>query len=381
MPKYLHVANTLEGEIRSLKHRAGSRIGTEAEIQQRFGVSSITARHAFSWLRHKGLIERRRRLGTFVVEHPFQPKEGHSIQPSHHVGLMWEALPSTRLGIELLSVIENELAKTGYGLLFRASGNDPQKARECLEWFHANGIQRVLLTPAGTRHETAIYEEFRQRDMRLVFMDRAVDAPHFSLVGFDDVQIGRLAARELRQAGSRKLAIVTTSRADTSVDDRLHGAIEECCVQNLPSQIFPISMEAFMQLIQQPLSMVDWWRDLHAQTGCGTGWFGVNEDIASALLRIMLHEGVKVTADCSVVGVGNMQLDTVSALFLSSIALPFRQWGEEAVRCLMSDEEDRIQLPPSGVVRRGSTTAGADVRWDEQQKREQFYPIHSVAAA
>lgn len=378
-PKYLMIANTLETEIRALKYPSGSRIGTEAEIQQRFGVSSITAKHALGRLRDRGLIVRRRRLGSFVADRPFHPEI--SPKSRHQVGLIWEAAPSTQAGIEMLCTIENDLARAGYGLMFRASAEDPAREKECLEWFAAHDIQRVILTPAGDRHTAAVYDAYRARGMRLVFIDRGVDSPHFPLVGFDDVEIGRLGVLELKQAGCRKIAVLATSRSDTSIDDRLRGAVEEGRRLNLPVQIYPIDMAAYNEWNAQPLRRLDWWRETYAATGSGNGWFGLSGGIAAGLLRVMLHTKTRVPADGAVVGVGTAALDPLAAQFLSGVELPFKQLGQAAARCAISDPACGLRLPPAGIVRRASTTAGAEVRWDEGQATEQFHSRDELVAA
>ncbi|MFH0797202.1 MAG: LacI family DNA-binding transcriptional regulator [Candidatus Omnitrophota bacterium] len=375
--KYLKIARTLEQRIRTLQCPAGAKLATEAEIQRRFGVSSITAKHALNRLRAMGLIERRQGLGSIVVARPLQ-----AVRPpkaEFRVGLIWSARPQTRGGMEMLCVIEEQLAKAGYSLMFRASHEDPAREKQCLEWFEAHGIKRVLLTPSGDRHTAAVYEGFRKHGMRLVCMDRGVDSPHYSLVGFDNKAIGRLAGQELKQAGCRRIAVVTTGRHDTSIDDRLAGVVDECRKHSLAVQIFPITIKDCGELAEQPLSKLDWWRRIYAETGPGAGWFGVNETIAVALLRLMVHEGIKVPADAAVLGVGNMETDPLATLFLSGIVLDFRKNGEEAAKCVVTDKTQWIQIPPSGVVRRSSTTVGAEVRWNADLEIGEFQPNGELA--
>lgn len=374
-PKYQSICETLEREIREGVHAPSTRFTTANEIQKRFQVSSITAKHALNRLRDLGLVERRRRHGTFVRTHPLPPKS----PAGNQVSVIWDAYPSTHTGLELINAIESEFAKAGRVMVFRASQEDLAKEQECLEWCYAHGIQRVLMTPVRPRDAAAFYDQYRQRGMRIVFMDRGVDSPQFPLVRFDDGEIGRLAIRELKQAGYRKIALIATARRDTSIEDRVQGAMAECLRQGLALQVFPLGMDAYNGLLREPLQMKAWWKELSAQTGTPVGWFGVNEEIATALLQIMVHDKVNVPAACGVVGVGNTALAPLSALYLSSIDLPFRQLGTEAAQCLMSEESRHPALPPRGVVRRASTMPGAVLEWDEQAGRQEFLAAETVA--
>jgi GntR family transcriptional regulator, transcriptional repressor for pyruvate dehydrogenase complex len=62
------LVDALRMQIESCELRAGSRIATEAEMVQRFGVSRTVVREALSRLQAAGLVETRHGIGTFVCE-------------------------------------------------------------------------------------------------------------------------------------------------------------------------------------------------------------------------------------------------------------------------------------------------------------------------
>jgi DNA-binding GntR family transcriptional regulator len=63
---YLQVAAILEGEIKSGKYPAGSRIPTESELVERFEIARSTARPAAARLRELGLVETVPQRGSYV---------------------------------------------------------------------------------------------------------------------------------------------------------------------------------------------------------------------------------------------------------------------------------------------------------------------------
>lgn len=67
-PLYLQIRNDLEGRIRSGDLPPGSRLPTEAELQEQHGIGRATAQRVLHELAQAGLVERHRRRGTFVAD-------------------------------------------------------------------------------------------------------------------------------------------------------------------------------------------------------------------------------------------------------------------------------------------------------------------------
>lgn len=66
---YLQVAERLAAEVRA-QHLPGDRLPPEPELAARFTVNRHTLRHAIDLLELQGVLERRRGLGTFVLDPP-----------------------------------------------------------------------------------------------------------------------------------------------------------------------------------------------------------------------------------------------------------------------------------------------------------------------
>jgi GntR family histidine utilization transcriptional repressor len=66
-PRYLEIARDIEQAILSGRWSPGHRVPTETELTKRYSCARMTVSKALSSLAHAGLIERRRRLGTFVA--------------------------------------------------------------------------------------------------------------------------------------------------------------------------------------------------------------------------------------------------------------------------------------------------------------------------
>lgn len=67
VPLYYQLSQQLEDAIRTGAIKAGERIDTEVDISERYGLSRPTVRQAIQDLVNKGLLVRRRGVGTQVV--------------------------------------------------------------------------------------------------------------------------------------------------------------------------------------------------------------------------------------------------------------------------------------------------------------------------
>lgn len=77
VPLYHQIFLQLREEIIGGARAFGSRLPTEEELSESFGVSRITARRALAELAETNLVERKRRVGTHVTyQSPARPIEG-----------------------------------------------------------------------------------------------------------------------------------------------------------------------------------------------------------------------------------------------------------------------------------------------------------------
>jgi GntR family transcriptional regulator len=77
VPLYLQIRNTLLEEIAAGRHAEAGDVLTEKALQERFGVSRSTIRHALDTLEWQGIIARRKGFGTVVQTPKIRPELVH----------------------------------------------------------------------------------------------------------------------------------------------------------------------------------------------------------------------------------------------------------------------------------------------------------------
>lgn len=95
-PLYLQVERRIEDLLLQGRYKAGDRIPPEAELVGSLGVSRVTVRAGLARLVERGLLERRRGSGTFLV----RPPKGARLQAGLE-RLETYTVHAERLGLEL----------------------------------------------------------------------------------------------------------------------------------------------------------------------------------------------------------------------------------------------------------------------------------------
>ena len=67
-PKYLEIADAIHQEIRQEIYKQGDKLPVERELQERFGASRMTIRHALQKLEQQGVVRIDRGRGAFVMD-------------------------------------------------------------------------------------------------------------------------------------------------------------------------------------------------------------------------------------------------------------------------------------------------------------------------
>lgn len=69
-PRWRQVRDIITERIRSGRYRRGSRVPSERDLQQEFGIAGTTAHKVLAALRDDGLIYTERGMGSFVGPPP-----------------------------------------------------------------------------------------------------------------------------------------------------------------------------------------------------------------------------------------------------------------------------------------------------------------------
>lgn len=192
MPLYFQLAQRLEGAIRDGQLPAGARLENEVDLADRLGLSRPTVRRALEELVNKGLLVRRRGIGTQVLPIQirrnvaltslFDDLESTNRRPSQQV-LVHELIPASvtvaeQLGVEIskqvLRVRRLRLADT-VPLAILENFLPPAFADLSREAFEQHSMYRLLQARGATlavAHQRIGARQAQSEEARLLELTR-----------------------------------------------------------------------------------------------------------------------------------------------------------------------------------------------------------------
>lgn len=216
VPLYFQVAEALESAITDGRLPPGTRLDNEVALAEQLGLSRPTMRRAMQYLVDKGVLVRRRGIGTRVVQPKVRRPLGLSSlyedlaaggqQPSTEV-LSLTVEPATAEMARRLQITEGDDVSVLVRL--RSAGGRPL-ARMCNHLPHTiPGLAQAL--DGDTLRERGLYEVIRGVGVQLHAADQSIGAR-------------TATAEEARLLGERRGAALLTMQR-TAYDD--HGRVVE----------------------------------------------------------------------------------------------------------------------------------------------------------
>lgn len=228
----------------------------------------------------------------------------------------------------------------------RQTRRDPDNELAQVRALVANRVDGIIIAgsgyvdPAVEQPARRQLDAFRQAGGRVAAIGRhhlGVDA-----VLPDNRAGGRTIAEHLLGLGHRRVAILTGSRALTTISDRLAGVDEALAAAGRRHGDWPVVEAAFTR--QGGKDAARRVLDEHADV---TAMFALNDDMAIGALSVLRAGGVAVPGEMSVAGFDDIEVAEDIAPSLTTVRLPMREMGEMALTLALG--------PPAARPRRRTT--------------------------
>lgn len=118
-PVWKAIAEALRGDLAEGRYGPGSKLPTEADLAERFGVNRHTVRHGISALVDEGLVRTRRGAGTFVAATPTDYPIGRRVR--FHENL----IAAGRRPEKRVLALEDRAATEGEAMALQIKAGDP----------------------------------------------------------------------------------------------------------------------------------------------------------------------------------------------------------------------------------------------------------------
>ncbi len=225
---------------------------------------------------------------------------------------------------------------------------DPATSVRMLRQYSVDGVVVASSTlPPG------FAKAFRDAGVPVVHsFGRYSAAPQVHVVGIDNVECGRMAARTLVERGYKNVAFLGGPESATSTQDRYTGFMSEIAahpdVRTKYSFAKAYSFEAGRQEMLRLL-----------KSAPADAYFCGDDVLSIGVLSALQDSGLQVPKDVGVIGLNDMEMARWESIDLTTIHQPIRQIITSTIELMvaMLDEPDRYpeaRIFPCTVVERGT---------------------------
>lgn len=230
---------------------------------------------------------------------------------------------------------------------------DPRHSVQMLRQYSVDGVVVASSTlPPG------FAKAFRDAGLPVVnTFGRISGAPQVHVVGIDNVECGRIAARTLVARGYREVGFLGGPRIATSTEDRLRGFMEELAgAENL------VVSHSFAEAYSFAAGRQEMLRLLKGKPA--EAYFCGDDVLSIGALSAIKDSGLSVPGDIGILGLNDMEMAGWQNINLTTIRQPIQQIVSSAIELIVAilNEPDRYpeaRIFSCEVIERGTLRAPA----------------------
>lgn len=295
MSKYSVIADKLREEIRSGAYAKSGKLPTEYELVSRFGVSRQTVRQAISSLKAEGVVYQIQGSGTFVAKETSFERRGKE-SAFRNIFVICTYI-SEYIFPSIVRGIESTLNGTGYRIHIAATGNKVDLERKILnDVIKLQECDGIIVEGSKTgfpNPNIKLYRQIEEMGIPIVFLHCSYQELQDSVVvGMDDREGGRIAAKKLVDAGCRKILGIFKSD-DRQGLLRYAGFSEGILQEGLGLDNLEVRWYTTEDIIDHGYRVDSEGIELFQKKGFD-GVICYNDQVASAIVRDLTRNGVPV---------------------------------------------------------------------------------------
>jgi len=335
VPQYFQLQTWLREQIEQGVFKADDKIPTEEEFVKITGLARATIRQAISNLVNLGLLNRKRRLGTFV---------NRRTTLAQHRNIIGVLVPDIRAGYapELARGVEDAAANNKLSTILCNTDDLFIKANFHADQLIENSVCGVVFVPTASSDEKnmQIVEKFRKRNIPVVLADRVIPNTDVDYVSTDNFDGAYQLTNYLIQNGYRNIGI-TLSTLFSSERLRFEGykkALGDAGIPYNQKMVFlhdgPFNEKQYLQIAKTMISSPNNIRSI----------FAGHDRIAYAIYTVARKMGLKIPAYLSLVGYDDLHPSYSNLLSLTTMHQPIYEMGQESLKILVSKIEGASTL-------------------------------------
>ncbi|MGI6322875.1 MAG: LacI family DNA-binding transcriptional regulator [Bacteroidales bacterium] len=235
----------------------------------------------------------------------------------------------------VLSGIEKETSRNGYGLIITQSQESWEKEIVCINTLFNSSVDGLLVSLASDTENANHFKSFFNRGIPIVFFDRVMDCNGCVNVVIDNYKAGYELTSHLISRGCRKIMHLGGNMLRNVYYERFRGYRQALIDNNIEFDnkmlvVGDMSNKTGIDLVNSILKMK------HRPDGIFTS----NDTTGVTIILELQKAGIRVPDEIAVAGFNNEPVSQYVTPNLTTVDYPAREMGELAIKMLLNKLND-----------------------------------------
>lgn len=325
----------LKAQILSRTLSPNTKLPSEAELIEQYGISRYAARKVLEQLVEENLVYKQQGVGCFVCAPPVLPE--HSV--SSHQILLIASRAEHFYFLKTITGIENALQDSGYTLTIRLSNYNPSIEASLLEEAFQGDYAGYLIFPSESAYiytNLHLYRYIEKQQIPCIILGNKLPCANLPCIITDDYIGGKIAADYFIRKGHRTFACIM-NQEEYSGCMRYAGFLEGLHNANLSarqSSILWFGHKDKDTIFEQRKS------ELLELASQATAFFCFNDAAAVNLYHLLAQSGYRIPEDISIIGYDDSYLCETNPVPLTALHQDPEASGFAAARNLLRRIKD-----------------------------------------
>lgn len=229
--KYEVITDDILTRIRNNDFSYDTVLCTEMQLAAQYGVSRITAKRALTDLEQRGVLYRKRGVGSFVARNALNNLNNQS-HPATASKIVSFLLPFdiTKGGMfDTIKTVNSTLNDNGYLMSIYISDVSEAKEKTNIRLLLSQNISGLIYYPLRDNINLKLINEFIYAKIPVIIIDKYTDCPYIHNVISDNIEGGRLLTEHLISLGHKNIGFLSTAPMEetSTVLNRFGGYFQQ----------------------------------------------------------------------------------------------------------------------------------------------------------
>lgn len=237
-PKYETIMEDLLARIRSNAFSYDDVFCTEKQLSEQYSVSRITAKRAITDLEQRGILYRKRGVGSFVARNALNnsnvtPKLAGDFKMISFL-LPFDITKGNLF--QTIEVVNTRLSAAGYFMSLYITDTSSAKEKAYIRLLLSQNVSGLIYYPMRDKINLSLLNEFVFAGIPVVVIDKTTDCPYIHNIICDNYEGGRLLAEHLISLGHRNITFFANAPIEetSSVRNRFAGYLNQMQSAGIP---------------------------------------------------------------------------------------------------------------------------------------------------